>query len=82
LENALARKRRGKEEENDPVRKKKCGENKTTARKRDQTEEECFSLVRSLDLARNTNTNRALTEEDERDKTFVLTRELRFREWT
>jgi hypothetical protein len=34
LENALARKRRGKEEENDPAREKKCGENKTTAKRR------------------------------------------------
>jgi hypothetical protein len=82
LKNALARKRRGKEEENDPVRKKKCGENKTTARRRDQTEEERFSLARSLDLARKTNTNRALKEEEEQERTFVLTRELRFREWT
>ncbi len=83
LENALARKRRGKEEEKDPARKKKCGENKTTARRRDQTEEERFSLARSLDPARKTNTNRALKEEEQQqERTFVLTRELRFREWT
>jgi hypothetical protein len=82
LENALARKRRGKEEENDQARKKKCGENKTTARRRDQTEEERFSVARSLDPARKTNTNSALKEEEKQERTFVLTRELRFREWT
>ncbi len=45
-------------------------------------EEERFSLARSLDLARKTNTNSALKEEEEQERTFVLTRELRFREWT
>jgi hypothetical protein len=75
LENALARKRGGKEEENDPARKKKCGENKTTARRRDQTEEgrgASHSLGRSIQRERQTRIELSRKQKNKRGLSYLL----------